>query len=188
MSKVLKLRISILDVKPEIFREILVKDNITFEALHKIIQLSFGWTNSHLYSFTVKETQFSVPNKDFPNEDLNVKNTITEILFRKGQKALYIYDFGDNWEHEIKVIEVMHEDKEIKYPICIGGKRNAPPEDCGGFPGYEEVIKAFKNPQKKESKDLLEWLGDYNPEEFDIDEVNELIRNPDKYIIDFKEF
>ena len=73
MNHILKLRITILDIEPEIWREILIKKDITFKKLHEIIQISFGWTNSHLYSFDVGGIRFSIPDEDFENNDLDVK-------------------------------------------------------------------------------------------------------------------
>lgn len=182
MTNILKLRIKIPVIEPEIWREILIKNDITFKKLHEIIQLSFGWTNSHLYNFDVNGILFSMPDKEFENNDLDVKNKITEFLIEKGQKALYTYDFGDNWEHEIEIVDVLKKEKGIRYPKCLGGKRNGPPEDCGGISGYEDVIDALTSKDKSEHEDLLEWLGDYDPEKFDIDQINKVILNPGKYL------
>ena len=182
MTNILKLRITIPDIEPEIWREIVVENDITFKKLHEIIQLSFGWTNSHLYNFDVSGILFSIPDKEFGNNDLDAKNKITEFLIEQGQKALYTYDFGDYWEHEIEIVDVLKKEKEIQYPKCLDGKRNGPPEDCGGIPGYEDVIDALTNKDKSEYEDLLEWLGDYDPETFDIDEINKAILNPGKYL------
>lgn len=182
MTNILKLRITIPDIKPEIWREIVVENNITFKKLHEIIQLSFGWTNSHLYNFDVNGILFSMPDKEFENNDLDVKNKINEFLIEKGQKAFYTYDFGDNWEHEIKIVDILKKEKGIRYPKCLDGMRNGPPEDCGGIPGYEDVIDALTGKDKSEYEDRLEWLGDYDPEKFDIDEINKAILNPGKYL------
>ncbi len=182
MTNILKLRITIPDIEPEIWREIVVENNITFKKLHEIIQLSFGWTNSHLYNFDVNGILFSMPDKEFENNDLDVKNKINEFLIEKGQKAFYTYDFGDNWEHEIKIVDILKKEKGIRYPKCLDGKRNGPPEDCGGIPGYEDVIDALTGKDKSEYEDRLEWLGDYDPEKFDIDEINKAILNPGKYL------
>ncbi len=103
-------------------------------------------------------------------------------MIEKGQKAFYTYDFGDNWEHEIEIVDMLQKGKGIRYPKCLDGKRNGPPEDCGGIPGYEDVIDALTSKYKSEYEDLLEWLGDYDPEEFDIDEINKAILNPGKYL------
>ena len=182
MTNILKLRITIPDIEPEIWREILIENDITFKKLHEIIQLSFGWTNSHLYNFDVNGILFSMPDKEFENNDLDVKNKITEFLIEKGQKAFYTYDFGDNWEHEIKIVDVLKKEKGIRYPKCLDGRRNGPPEDCGGIPGYEDVIDALTGKDKSEYEDLLEWLGNYDPEKFDIDKINKAILNPGKYL------
>ena len=112
------------------------------------------------------------------------KNKITEFLIEKGQKALYTYDFGDNWEHEIEIVDVLKKEKGIRYPKCLDGRRNGPPEDCGGIPGYEDVIDALTGKGKSEYEDLLEWLGDYDPEKFDIDKINKAILNPGKYLFE----
>jgi len=182
MTNILKLRITIPDIEPEIWREILIKNDITFKKLHEIIQLSFGWTNSHLYNFDVNGILFSMPDKEFENNDLDAKNKITEFLIEKGQKALYTYDFGDYWEHEIEIVDVLKKEKGIRYPKCLDGRRNGPPEDCGGIPGYEDVIDALTSKDKGEYEDLLEWLGNYDPEKFDIDKINKAILNPGKYL------
>lgn len=182
MTNILKLRIKITDIEPEIWREILIENNITFKKLHEIIQLSFGWTNSHLYNFDVNGILFSIPDIEFENNDLDIKNKVTEFLIEKGQKVLYIYDFGDNWEHEIEIVEVLEKEKGIRYPKCLDGSRNGPPEDCGGVPGYEDIIDALTIKDKSEYEDLLEWLGDYDPAEFDIDKINKAILNIRKYL------
>lgn len=182
MPDILKLRIKISDIEPEIWREILIENDTTFKRLHEIIQLSFGWTNSHLYNFDVNGILFSMPDKEFEHNDLDVKNKVTEFLIEKGQKAFYTYDFGDNWEHEIEIVDVLKKEKGTRYPKCLDGRRNGPPEDCGGAPGYEDVIDALTGKDKSEYEDLLEWLGDYDPEEFDIDKINKAILNPGKYL------
>ncbi|MBN1292187.1 MAG: plasmid pRiA4b ORF-3 family protein [Candidatus Latescibacteria bacterium] len=180
MNKILKLRINILYINPEIWREILVENDIAFEELHNIIQIIFGWTNSHLYNFDLNGTIFSYPNEEFWNEDLDARNKITEYFYSKKQKCIYTYDYGDNWKHNIKIVDIIEKDN-IKYPICIAGKRNGPPEDCGGIHGYANIIDVLKN-NDKDYDDLLEWVGDYNPEEFDINKVNKALQNLDEYL------
>ena len=102
---------------------------------------------------------------------------LNKFGFKKKDKFKYIYDYGDSWEHTIK-IENIYEPKEGSIaPICIDGARNCPPEDCGSIYGYEDILKAIKKPTTKASKELLEWLGDdYDPEEFNIDEINKRLQ------------
>ena len=88
------------------------------------------------------------------------------------QKAKYEYDFGDGWEHEVLLEEIVAGCSSNKYPQCIAGKRACPPEDCGGVYGYGELLEIMSNPDHEEYSERSEWLrkighGELNPEEFD---------------------
>jgi hypothetical protein len=85
----------------------------------------------------------------------------------------YEYDFGDGWEHSIVLEKNFPADPKARYPICLRGARACPPEDCGGVPGYENLLAAICDPAHTDRKDILEWLGDaFDPEEFELEEVN----------------
>ncbi|QTE21655.1 plasmid pRiA4b ORF-3 family protein [Polaribacter cellanae] len=100
-----------------------------------------------------------------------------DFLKKIKQKITYTYDFGDSWKHEIIVEKFLKKDKEIEYPVCIKGKNNCPPEDCGGiwrFYNMMEIIKDKNNPERKE---MLEWIGEnYDPEYFNLEETNEQLK------------
>jgi Plasmid pRiA4b ORF-3-like protein. len=97
--------------------------------------------------------------------------------FAPKDKFRYVYDFGDDWRHDIVVEKVLDPDEGIKYPVCIGGKRNCPPEDVGGPWGYEDFLEAIQDPQHPEHESMLEWVGgSFDPEEFSIDEVNDMLK------------
>jgi len=69
-------------------------------------------------------------------------------------------------------------DPNIKYPVCIGGQRHCPPEDCGGTAGYEEFIEAISDPQHEEHDSYLEWVGgSFDPEAFDLKRANDILEN-----------
>jgi hypothetical protein len=90
----------------------------------------------------------------------------------KNTKSEYVYDYGDNWEHTVKLEKILPRQKGIKYPVCTDGKRACPPEDCGGPWGYEEFLGAIANPDHEEHEEWLEWAGgEFNPECFDSKEV-----------------
>jgi hypothetical protein len=75
----------------------------------------------------------------------------------------------EEMRHEVKLEKIILREKDLKYPRCTDGKRACPPEDCGGIPGYEELIRAVKDPQHEE---LIEWVGgEYDPERFNAIEV-----------------
>ena len=67
----------------------------------------------------------------------------------------------------------MHPDDRVSYPICIGGARACPPEDCGGTSGYENLLRILASPKDPEHDELLRWVGGYfDPEGFDANAVN----------------
>jgi hypothetical protein len=95
------------------------------------------------------------------------------VLGRIGSKAVYTYDFGDGWEHEIVVEKKLPPEAGQAYPICVDGKRHGPPEDCGGVPGYYSLLNAISDPLNHQHKESRDWLGDeFDPEAFSVDEIN----------------
>ena len=101
------------------------------------------------------------------------KIKVKEYLIIKGDKMLYTYDFGDSWEHVITVEKVEPILKSEKYPICIKGKGNCPPEDCGGLWGYYELLNTIKDKKHPEHEEMIEWIGeDYDPDEFKLAKIN----------------
>jgi hypothetical protein len=95
-------------------------------------------------------------------------------------KLRYTYDFGDDWEHDILVEKVLDRNETVAYPRCTGGRRAAPPEDCGGIWGYAELVEVLNDPADPEHKDRLEWLGlddaaDFDPDRFDAEAVTQAL-------------
>lgn len=174
----IQLKVALKYIRPPIWRRIAVPDNFTLGQLHDVIQLAMGWYNCHLHAFRVPRRGFGPPLREFGSglDAAENENTtfVCAILVRKGQKLIYEYDFGDSWEHEIIVEKMLPIDPQAKYPVCLDGARACPPEDCGSFPGYCDILKALKAPKKTdEQKELLEWLEEgYDPERFDLNAVN----------------
>src|SRR6185312_15744634 len=95
------------------------------------------------------------------------------VLGRARAKAVYTYDFGDSWDHELLVEKCLAAESGRVYPSCLAGERHGPPEDCGGIPGFYNLLEAISDPGHEEHDDLIEWLGDgFDPEAFSVDEVN----------------
>ena len=90
----------------------------------------------------------------------------------ENSKANYEYDFGDGWEHIIKLEKILPRDETITYPVCIGGKRKCPHEDFGGTPGYEDILRLMNEPEDEEYENTVSWLGGrFDPENFDFKDV-----------------
>ncbi|WP_232624501.1 plasmid pRiA4b ORF-3 family protein [Paraburkholderia ginsengisoli] len=85
-----------------------------------------------------------------------------------------IYDFGDNWQHRVKVEKILPPDSDLRSPICLAGRNACPPEDVGGGPGYIEFLEAITDPSHEDHEQLLEWCGgSFDPDAFDLAAVNE---------------
>jgi Plasmid pRiA4b ORF-3-like protein len=177
-QEIYQLKVTLRNTKPPIWRRLLVPAGLTLEVLHDVLQTAMGWYDCHLHEFRIGQKWFGKPD---PEDDLMglpaVVNECTAHLFavlgKAGAKAIYTYDFGDCWEHAIVVEKVLPLDPAVAYPICVGGKLQCPPEDCGGVPGYYNLLDAIRNPAHKEHEDMLDWVGgNHDPEAFSVDDVN----------------
>lgn len=181
-SKIFELEISLFGIKPKIWRRIAVPYDIKLSKLHDTIQTVFGWTDSHLHAFKASDgTRYSQPDPyggDFDDGFCNEKKAkLIDLVTGEKQTFEYEYDFGDSWIHIAKVTKTYAPADKVKYPVCLAGKRACPPEDIGGVWGYEDYCKALKEPDNEQYQDMLEWMGDdFDPEWFDIDRVNRLLR------------
>ena len=182
---VYQLKITLKEIEPPIWRQILVPQDITFYKLHKIIQAAFGWLDYHLFEFRFDDVVVHIPDPEYaPDElhggikELNAKRTKIDDLFVERKKCIYTYDFGDNWEHEVVLEKILPAEEGQHYPLCIAGARHRPPEDVGGVPGYEEFLEIIRDPQHPEYNDYLVWAEKdtggrkFDPEYFYINEVN----------------
>lgn len=181
-KNVFQFKITLLHTKPPVWRRILVPESYTFYDLHVAIQNVMGWADYHLHRFEKRNSKnrpwdYSVL-IDCPygveewGEEENTRYTtetpITEFFEKPGGKMIYTYDFGDNWDHEVLLEKILPKEKGIKYPVCSAGKLACPPEDCGSIPGYYDCIKTIKDHKDKE---LLEWIGDWEPDYFNPKDV-----------------
>ena len=96
-------------------------------------------------------------------------------------KFLYLYDFGDNWQHPIEVEKIMDTEEGQKYPVCIEGELNCPPENCGGIPGYRNILEILNDKGHPEYQEMREWAGRYNPKKFNKEKIN-------RELLKFKEY
>lgn len=138
-----------------------------------------SWTNSHLHCFDFGDHRFGMVGIEEDAEDLEDerRTRVATLLQRKGDELVYRYDYGDDWEHLVLLESVMHPDDRLRYPLCVGGRRACPPEDCGGVNGYEELLRVLASPKDPEHDTMLAWVGGYfDPESFDPNAVNRALR------------
>jgi hypothetical protein len=170
--------------KPKIWRRLLLPADLLLSDLHKILQTTMGWTNGHLHQFVHGKDYFEPPAPEgeiWDHYGTNYTDFALNFFLKKtGDKMVYEYDFGDGWEHEIKLEKILPFAAETLLPQCIAGKRACPPEDSGGVWGYEQMLKVLKNPKHPEYEMYREWLpGGFDPEFLDIEEINQLLQTDD---------
>jgi hypothetical protein len=175
-DNVFVLRIDLANIKPAIWRRLEVPGPFTLARLHKIIQMAFDWTDSHLHGYDIGGMLFGPGDPDpfgfGVTERKENKYRLDEVA-KAGSRFTYTYDFGDDWIHSIKVERIVQPEAGVHYPRCTAGKNASPPEDCGGPWGYADMLKALADPAYPERENYLEWLGDdFDPKEFDIEELN----------------
>ncbi len=175
---VYQMKVTLQDISPPIWRRIQVTNDTTLGKLHRILQVVMGWSDYHLHEFIIGEVSYGVPDKESMSDMKNEKNVrLSQIVSGEGMRFTYIYDFGDYWRHKILVEKILSPEQDTRYPICIKGKRACPPEDCGGIGGYYEFLEAIKDPDHPDHEDMLDWVGgSFDPEAFDLDEINATLR------------
>ncbi|MGH2615611.1 MAG: plasmid pRiA4b ORF-3 family protein [Thermomicrobiales bacterium] len=173
-TSVHQLKVTLLHSQPPIWRRIAVPSDMTLGALHYVLQLAMGWSDSHLHSFQIGKTTYGDPEM---LQELGDADEWTASLARVApstrSRLLYTYDFGDNWEHDIQVEAVGPPAPGLQYPVCLAGRWAGPPDDCGGIWGYVDLLEALADPDHPEHDDMMEWTGGpIDPEAFDLEEVN----------------
>lgn len=175
-----RLKVTLRNSKPPIWRRIEVPGNIGLDKLHHILQVTMGWWDAHLHQYIVGQTYYGEPHPAY-GDDLDMKDErkvkLNRIAPAEKSGFIYEYDFGDSWEHLVEVEKIFPAEAGVRYPRCIKGKRACPPEDVGGIWGYESFIEAIKDPNHPEHEDMLDWQGDdFDPEAFDLEEINNALQ------------
>lgn len=172
MPNIYQLKITLQETHPPIWRRLMVPGNLNFARLHAVIQDAMGWENCHLHSFEVGDLEIGTPDPDRLSFGAPVASekqyTLERVARAEGVRFTYRYDFGDCWEHEIVVEAVTA--GELAAPRCVAGERACPPEDCGGTPGYAELVDALADQTHERHEELAEWVDDgWSPERFDLE-------------------
>lgn len=138
-----------------------------------------GWTDSHLHQFDMDGDSWGVPEYD-ECDDFELidegKNHLSDLLRSKGDTLIHVYDFGDDWRHEVVFEKIVPVTEQPKHPICLGGERRCPPEDVGGTHGYMEFLDAIIDPKHEEHERMVVWGGGHFIDQFDLEAANQKLR------------
>jgi hypothetical protein len=131
-------RIVLRGISPLIWRRVLVRSDMTLAHLHALLQIVFTWSDEHLHSFHVH-------GKEYGSRGAQTRDVLLRALcLHRGERFRYVYDFGAHWECDIRLEAILPLAPRRVYPVCTGGQRAAPPEDCQGAWGYLERLEQHR--------------------------------------------
>ena len=170
---VYQVKVSLHGAKPPIWRRLRLPASTTLAQLHQVIQVAFGWEDAHLHAFEVGGRRYSRPDFELWDEAADEgKARLQDLASRPGARLRYTYDFGDSWEHDLLVEDILPSDG-VKHAVCLVGRRAGPPEDCGGVWGYGELCDVLADSSHPDHAERVEWLGrPHDPVAFDKDAIN----------------
>ena len=178
---VIQLTITLVGSEPPIWRRIETPD-CSLDQFHKIIQVAMGWFDYHLHHFQIGLRLYGIPDPMDRAMGVHVIDErdvqLSDVITAAGQrvKFTYEYDFGDGWQHAIKLEGTQAADPKTNYPRCTAGERACPPEDVGGIGGYEEFLEAIADPHHERHEELTSWIGKFDPEELSLTDINQDLR------------
>jgi Plasmid pRiA4b ORF-3-like protein len=177
-AQTITLKIELLYMPYPVWRHITVSSSATLADLHTIFQTAMPFNNSHLHQFDVAATMpkgsrkrapitsYGTPDPEGWMDIEDERATTLGDLVATGVKTFtYMYDFGDSWEHEVTIAKVEPRQANNPFVLLVEAEGQAPPDDCGGPPGFEAFLDAMTDPNHEEHNDLVGWYGKktFNP-------------------------
>ena len=175
-----QLKVTLKEVKPPIWRRIVVPSNYFLDEVAEMIIEAMGWYNTHLHAFFIGELRYDMVGPFSEGDELDeARFRLRDVFSDVGRSARFEYDFGDGWEHTVLLEAVRLQTKAEQEPYCLAGRRACPPEDCGGPHGFLSLLELRdKGPVSEWDRERLEWLGDFDPTAFSVDEATHAMQNP----------
>lgn len=167
-TKSYQLRVELKGVKPAVWRRIGVPGNIKLSKLHQILLAVMGWQGGHLHEFIFADAMYGQAEEEM-EPGVEDESRVSLIKATADSNSFtWVYDYGDYWEHKVKVERIVDLGVPLDMAICITGRNACPPEDVGGVPGYAEFLDAIRDPANPEHQTMLEWCGGaFDPSAFD---------------------
>lgn len=178
LRSIYQLKVSLLGIKPPVWRRLLVASSANLNELHKTIQIAMGWTNSHLHVFISDDICYGAVEEGAPATFVDEAKFRLEHLLKKEKDTLhYVYDMGDEWEHNIVLEKIIPYNVHTVLPSCIKASRACPPEDVGGAVGYKAFLDAISDKSHPHHRDMLDWIGgNFDADSIDLSLTNDLLQ------------
>jgi hypothetical protein len=179
-GQAVELTVVLRDTEPVVWRRIVVPASLSLRQLHAVLQTAMGWEDYHLHLFDVGGVLYGDV-EDFPGELGDEETSTVGDAAAVAGEWRYQYDFGDGWDHDIRVGQRLAS-VGTGTPHCVDGARACPPEDCGGTSGYEHLLDVLADPTDPEHAELLEWVGgEFDPDAFDLAATNAALELYDRH-------
>ena len=177
---IFQVHVPLREIEPPIWRLIELSSQTTLKQFHRILQIAMGWENCHLHEFIVGDLRYGTPDPTYgePGEVIaEGRVCLSDVLPVAEAQIVYIYDFGDYWQHLIRLEAILSEEPGFEYPRVLNGARSCPPEDCGGTGGYSDLLEVLTDPTREEFEHVRQWAGlRFNAEVFSSQEANARLR------------
>ncbi len=170
---------TLIDSDPLVWRRLAVPSGTTLAKLHRVLQATLGWTDSHPHQFVADDTSYGDPDLlvDAPPTASTRRTTLAQVATGVGAIMQYEYDFGDGWRHLVVVERLLWGDAGAQGAVCLAGGGACPPEDCGGIGGYADLQATLRRGCGREYRELLAWLGGpFDPTAFDLAVTNRALK------------
>ena len=176
LRSIYQIKVTLQDVSLPIWRRVQIDSTSSLEDCHSALQIAMGWENNHLHEFVKDGVRYGVPDEEFSNNTEDEQDfRLQQLLKVEKDSLIYLYDFGDGWEHVVELEKILPFSIETKLPECIDGSRMGPPEDVGGPPGYEMFVEAIADKSHPNHAEIIEWIGeDFDVDFFNVVEINEM--------------
>ncbi len=206
VAQVARIKVTLKGIRPPIWRRVEVPLDLSLARFSDVILAAFAWSNSHLHEFTVGQRRIGRPDPGERRPALRLLNSafaaaaddlvglfahapledethldLAAVLAAGVRTFSYTYDFGDDWQHLLRVEAILPAAVGLSYPRCMAGRRSCPPEDCGGVWAYEHLLQVFADPNHEEYAELREQYPHFEPAAFDCTAADQAVRNPPEY-------
>jgi hypothetical protein len=177
-AAVIRLKITLANTEPPIWRRVEVPSGLTLRELHAVIQAAMGWDDEHLFQFQIGRETVAGPGMDgggfgLPRAISASRVRLDDLADSRVKRFAYVYDMGDSWEHRIQIEKLLAADPAASYPRLIDGAGRCPPEDIGGIPGFYEFLDAIADPNHPDHDDRIDWYGGaFDPHHMDTERIN----------------